>query len=414
MGALWKIALRNTARHRRRTVITAAVMTVGIASFILFDSVIAGMDRMTIDNMEKYTVSSIKVRNPAYVDDIAATPLDKGLSDADRAMAALAGLGVPATRRLRFVAAVSDYEDQTPLIADAVDPAGDGRVFGIGESAAEGSWLSPGDRKTAVIGAGLAEEMGIGVGDYVLVSAQTVDDVTNADEYRIIGLVSTPSMEINRSGLFISLEDAWELLGARGLVTEVDAALPRASSLGAAVAQGDAVAARLRSALPGDRVDPISVLAKDYLGLRNFKAKNTYVIIFIVLLIAAVGIVNTILMSVYSRIREIGVLRAYGMTRKDISRLFLLEGLSIGLIGSTAGLVVGILSNALMVAKGYDLTPFAAGMGSLPLTGVLRGEWNPSTIAFGFIFGIIVALVSAQIPARKAAKLEPTDALRFQ
>jgi ABC-type lipoprotein release transport system permease subunit len=67
-----------------------------------------------------------------------------------------------------------------------------------------------------------------------------------------------------------------------------------------------------------------------------------------------------------------------------------------------------------LVAKGFDLTPFAAGMGSLPLTGLLRGEWNPSTLAFGFVFGIAVALVSAQIPARKAARLEPTEALRFQ
>jgi putative ABC transport system permease protein len=130
-------------------------------------------------------------------------------------------------------------------------------------------------------------------------------------------------------------------------------------------------------------------------------------------LIAAVGIVNTILMSVYSRIREIGVLRAYGMTRRDISRLFLLEGLAIGLIGSTAGLIVGCLFNLPMSVYGFDLSPFASAMGSLPITGVLRGEWNIPTLVFGFVFGLAVSLGSAQIPARKAAKIEPTEALRF-
>ncbi len=412
MGALWKIALRNTARHRRRTIITAIVMTAGIASFIFFDSVMSGMDRMTIDNMESHTVSSLKIRNPAYVEDIAANPLDKGLADPAKVMEVLATKGIPATPRLRFVAAVSNYEDQLPLIADAVDPAGDRAVFGTADSVSEGGWLGAG--KTVVIGSALAKEMGIGVGDYVVVSARTVHDTTNADEFEVAGLVTTPSNEINITGLFISFEDAWELLDAPGLVTEIDASLPRASSLGLAISRGDAAAEALRAELQGERVDPISYLAKDYLGMRDFKAKNSYVVIFIVLLIAAVGIVNTILMSVYSRIREIGVLRAYGMTRRDISRLFLLEGLAIGIIGSAAGLAVGCLINAPMAAYGFDLSPFASVMGSLPITGVLRGEWNPGALTFGFAFGVVVSLVSAQIPARKAARFEPTDALRFE
>ncbi len=411
MSPLLKIALRNTARHRRRTLITAIVMTVGIASFILFDSVMTGMDRMTIDNMEGYSVSSLKIRNPKYVENIEANPIDKGLPNPELVLNHLKSKGIPATARLRFVASISNYEDQLPLIADAVDPDTDRRVFAIYESITKGEWLSGG--KTIVIGSSLADEMELDVGDFVVVSARTVHDTTNADEYKIVGLVTTPSVEINRAGLFMALPDAWELLDAQGLVTEVDASLPRSPSLAAALVQGDTKAAALRDELPGLRVDPISYLAKDYLALRNFKAKNTYVVIFIVLLIAAVGIVNTILMSVYSRIREIGVLRAYGMTRREISRLFLLEGLIIGFIGSTAGLVLGCLANLPMTLYGIDLTPFASVMGSLPITGVLRGEWNFATLVFGFAFGLVVSLISAQIPARKAAKFEPTEALHF-
>jgi putative ABC transport system permease protein len=411
MSTLLKIALRNTARHRRRTIITAVVMTVGIASFILFDSMISGMDRMTVDNMERFSVSSLKIRNPEYVENIEANPIDKSLSKPELVVKLLASKGIPATSRLRFVAAISNYEDQLPLIADAVDPDTDSRVFDIYQTITKGGWLSGG--KTIVVGSSLAGEMGLDVGDYVVVSAKTVHDTTNADEYKIVGLVTTPSVEINRSGLFMTLNDAWELLDAQGLVTEVDASLPRSPSLGAALAQGDKNAEVLRAELPGLRVDPISYLAKDYLALRDFKAKNTYVVIFIVLLIAAVGIVNTILMSVYSRIREIGVLRAYGMTRREISRLFLLEGLIIGFIGSTAGLVLGCLANLPMTLYGIDLTPFASVMGSLPITGVLRGEWNFATLVFGFAFGLVVSLISAQIPARKAAKFEPTEALHF-
>jgi ABC-type lipoprotein release transport system permease subunit len=415
MGTLWKIALRNTVRHKRRTVITAIVMTAGISTFIVFDSMLSGMDRMAIDNMERFTVSSLKVRDPAYVDDIAANPLDKPLKESEEAIAALAAIGAPATPRVRFVARLSNYSDEIPVLADAVDPARDGSVFKVASSVAGGAWLEGAPPKSVVLGAALADELKLKPGDSVLVSAQTVNDTTNADEYEIVGTVDTPAQEVDRSGFFMSLADARELLAADAhFVTEVDAALPRAPSLKLAVAGGDKAAELLRARLPGMRVDPISYLAKDYLSLRNAKAKYSYILIFVVLLIAAVGIVNTILMSIYSRVREIGVLRAYGMTRRDISRLFLLEGLAVGLVGSALGVAAGCAFDLYMTGVGIDLTSFAAGMGSIPIAGVLRGEWNPGAIAFGFFFGLAVSLVAAQVPARKAARLEPTEALRFQ
>jgi len=187
MGTLWKIAIRNTIRHKRRTVITAVVMMAGISVFILFDSMLAGMDRMAIDNMSDYSLSSLKVRTPAYVDDITGTPLDKSLSDPAKALSVLAGKGMAATARLRFVASLSNYNDVIPVIADGVDPATDAAVFKIASSIVSGSWLQSappilGAPKSVVMGALLAKELGLKVGDTVLASVQTVDDVTNADE----------------------------------------------------------------------------------------------------------------------------------------------------------------------------------------------------------------------------------------
>ncbi len=211
------------------------------------------------------------------------------------------------------------------------------------------------------------------------------------------------------------LDDARMLLGAPAdLVTEVNVAMPRAPSIGAALAASGREAAELRAALPGARVDPLTVLAQDYLQLRNLKARYSYVMILMVLLIAGVGIVNTILMSVYSRVREIGVLRAYGMVRRDILRLFTLEGLAVGIFGSLLGVAFGALLNLFMVMKGISLDAYAGSVGSMPLSGTLYGEWNPATMIVGFFFGVIVSIIAARIPARRAARMEPTAALRFQ
>ena len=249
----------------------------------------------------------------------------------------------------------------------------------------------------------------------MLVSAQSVNDTTNADEYTIVGLLSTPAPEVNKAGLFMPLDDARTLLGAANRPGH------RGGRCDAACAQHRRGPGRLRPD-GGWRCAPrcrahggsLAVLAQDYLALRNFKARYSYVMILIMLLIAAVGIVNTILMSVYSRVREIGVLRAYGMVQRDILRLFTLEGLAVGIFGSLLGVVFGALLNLFMVTKGISLNSFAGSVGSMPVSGTLYGEWNPTTMIVGFLFGVIVSVIAARIPARRASRLEPTAALRFQ
>jgi putative ABC transport system permease protein len=412
MGTLWKIALRNTVRHGRRTIITAVVMMAGIGFFIFLDSALAGAGRLALDNAADYTVSSLKVRNPEYVEDIAATPLGKALARPEAAIAALAAEGLPAAPRIRFVARLSNYTDEVPVFADAVDPKADSKVFALARALSAGTWLDGARGKSVVLGAGLADELRLKVGDPVLISAQTANDMTNADEYTVAGLVSTPAPEVNRNGLFMSLADARVLLDAPGLVTEVNAALPRAASLKAALAAGDSVAARLRRALPGLRVDPIGELAKVFLADIDWHARFSQILVAVVLLIAAVGIVNTIFMSVYSRVREIGVLRAYGMVSRDIARLFTLEGLIVGTFGSLLGVLLGVVLDFLIITKGIPLGAFARAGGWLP--GVLRGEWNQEMMIVGFAFGVLASFVASLIPARRAAKLEPTAALRFQ
>ena len=158
MGTLWKIALRNTVRHGRRTIITAVVMMVGISVFISFDSMLAGLDRMAVDNMADYTLSSLKIRNPAYVEDIEATPLDKGLSHPAETLAAVAAQGLQGAARLRFVARVSNYTDEIPVLADAVDPSADARVFKLSQAVVAGSWLSRAAPRSVVLGAELARD----------------------------------------------------------------------------------------------------------------------------------------------------------------------------------------------------------------------------------------------------------------
>jgi ABC-type lipoprotein release transport system permease subunit len=417
MDTLWKIALRNVLRHRRRTVITGIVMMVGIGFFIAYDSIFAGLDRLAIDTLVSYSSSYLKVRTPEYVADETGTPLDYGVPSPAATMEAMRK-AVPSlsalTPRSLFLLQASNYLDAEPVMAAAVEPESDAKVFDLAANIAEGSWLKAGGDHEAVVSATVAADLGLKLGDRILLSGRTMYDNENADEFLIVGIADGGVSLNATANVYMNYADARAFLGEELPVTEIDAAAPRASSLEGELAASARAARLVAAALPSLQADPIGEFAKDYLAIKDSKQKGIYIIVLMILLIAAVGIVNTILMSVYSRVREIGVLRAYGMTPRDIKALFVREGLIIGAIGSAAGLILG-LGLVLWSQAGIDFSGLIGNVdvGAFPMTGLVYGEFRPLAYALGFAFGLIASWLAARIPAKRAGRLEPIDALRF-
>lgn len=409
------IAWRNVLRHGKRTLITAIVLTVGIGIFILFDSMLAGMDRITIDTGIEYENASVSIRTKEYQQHANSQPLEYALADPEAIMKKLPDLLPPGstfTPRSRFYTQVSNYTDDTPGIAIAVDPQKDPSVFRTSSSIVSGEWVSPGK---AVLGSDMARDLRVKVGDWVAISAILPDSTINAIEIEVGGIADLPLFGLSSQAVYLSLADAEALAGSPLPLTEIDILIPPAGKLDRLVAQAETAAASIESAFAGIEALSIGEAMKDYLAMRTMKSKFSYVVIFIVLLIAAVGIFNTLLMSMYSRIREIGVLAAYGLEPGQIKRLFSLEGLMIGAIGSLGGLALGALFVWWLNTKGISFEGIIGNLdlGSLPKNLYIRGEWNAPAFAGGFIFGVLVSWLASLMPARKAASIEVTDALRF-
>ncbi|MCS7227711.1 MAG: FtsX-like permease family protein, partial [Endomicrobia bacterium] len=162
-------------------------------------------------------------------------------------------------------------------------------------------------------------------------------------------------------------------------------------------------------------------LYNDFILLMRQKKVSSFVIIFFLLLIGGVGVVNTILISVYERIKEIGLLLAFGFTPKQIKILFLLEGIVIGVIGGSIGCILGAVVNLWLVYFGWNLESFygeqvtglKASQIGMPIWGVLYGEWNISAFIFCFCFAVIISTISAYFPAKYASKLQIRECLKF-
>ncbi len=416
MSTLVKIAFRNVLRHKRRTLLTALTMMAGIGLYIGIDSLMQGMDRHAIENLVNLSESAVKIYTREYDADRGAFPLQDGIVESDALQAAIAGDPriLAAAPRTLFIGELSNYESSLPVVGTIVDPVLDRRVFTLHEFI-EGSYFSDDSEREIIIGKRLALELDLAVGDSITLIAQTRYEGNNADDFTVVGLLDTSDPNINKSGAYLTYEGAESFLDLEGLVTELDLKIVRPLNLDAFVRDAALVRDGLKQALPGMAVYTFNELGAGFLELVKQKSSYTVMVILVILLIAGVGIVNTVLMSVYERVREIGVLRAFGFGPAAVSRMFVIEGTIIGLLGSTLGVVFGVVFDLFLVYKGYNFESYVGGIDTagFPVWGVFYGVWNIPSIIFGFCFGLVIALISSVIPARKAAKLEVTAALRF-
>jgi ABC-type lipoprotein release transport system permease subunit len=196
-------------------------------------------------------------------------------------------------------------------------------------------------------------------------------------------------------------------------VTETDVRLRQRVNLSDILADSASVAAAVKAAFPSLAPYSFQDLNKGILTVLRQKRIWGYVMMLFLLLIAAVGIVNTVLMSVYERIREVGVLKALGFRGREVVWMFILEGFFVGCLGSLLGAAMGTLINCYSIYVGFPLSKFGDVGAGFVFWGTLRGEWNPGSILFAVVFGMVVAMVAAYIPARSAARMTATSALRF-
>ncbi|MEW5816371.1 MAG: FtsX-like permease family protein [Spirochaetota bacterium] len=417
MKFLLQFAWKNLSRYRKRTIITASAIAVGLAAFIYIDSMLAGTEKESERNLIWYETSSSRIVTEKYWEERDKLPLKYSLTNVEKAESILKEMKIPYAPRVTFAAELIVRKEpfredgSIQVKVSAIDPQKDDAVFRFKETVEEGRYLNQGEQG-ALMGAWLAEDLGAQAGYPITLVTRTKNGYFQTIDVTISGIVNCPNPYINRGTIFIPLDIADALLQMEDTVTEIDLRFPELSDVAKLSAE---VEERLKKELPDTRVVTWKDLAQDYIQLAGAKQGGTKVILLLVFIIAAVGISNTMLMAIYERVREIGMLRALGMKDSDIRLSILLEAGGIGMLGSAIGTAVGILLNAWLINTGIDFSFFMRQMNvGYRVAGIIRGVWNPGTIITALILGIILSMLIAFIPARKATSMEITDALRHQ
>jgi ABC-type lipoprotein release transport system permease subunit len=401
-----KLAWRNIWRHRRRTVIIALAMGLSLAMMMFYDGLMDGFNQAIAGNAVRVLGGNIQVHAEGYREKVDSNPLLPLANDEAILEAALAQPDViAAARRIQTGGLVSNREGAFPLSIIGIEPEAEAPVSLIAEHIVEGRFLESADEDLILIGRGLAEALTLKVGDRITMVGSDINKQNRQRTMTVVGIydIGIPSME--KATLYISLTEAQSLFNLSGQSTEVQITLKK-------VGTESKVVSALASALPGYEVES---WANNYPELGNAVGrKNIVMDIFsvIIVMIAGIGILNLLMMAIYERTREIGLLGAMGLKPAEIATTFILEGSLIGVVGVIAGVAMGLAINLSLMQVGMDYSQFA---GITDYMALISGRVYP-TLGIGKLFSrasimLVIAALAALIPAVIASRREPSEAL---
>ena len=397
------IAFRNVTRQYRRSLFGIFAVTFGVVAIVLAAGFIDWILLAAREGAIQTGLGHIQIMRPGYLVSGQADPPRYLMPQVSPESKAIAHFPTVATMapRLAFNGLLSHGDSTISFIGEGVDPQAEQQVSARLIIAA-GKNLASADPKGILLGTGLAANLGVKVGDTVVLLANTPAGGISAAECTVRGLFNTISKAYDDSALRVPLPVAQKLLRVSGIhlwALLLDDTANTAQTL-----------ASLRQTFSGKNLEfvPWYDLADVYNKTVALFSKQINVVEFIIAVIIVLSISNTMMMNVLERTSEIGTCLAIGRSRRQILRQFVYEGLTIGLIGGTIGIILGWLLAALISSVGIPMPPppeMSQGYsGGILISGRLLSN--------AFLLAVCTALLASYYPAWKASRMEIVDALR--
>ncbi len=406
MGKLVRMAWHNVWRNWRRTTIAVVAIALGLALLLFFDGMMGGGEQSVYGNTVKLLGGNVQVHAPGYLERAKRLPLYPLAETATLLQAAKSQPQVvAASRRIKTGGMVSSREGTFPVVITGIEPEQEVAVSLIAGKIVQGRNLTADDQDLLLIGQALAKKLEVTVDDRIELVGRATHEQMRRRTMTIVGIYDLGIPDIEKRMVYVSFAEAQSLFDLRDQATEVVVSL-------ASVGQEEPVVAALRASLPGYEIDAWYTLNPETKQTMEMNKQMMGMFGMIILLIAGVGILNLMLMAVFERTREIGLLAAMGLKRWEIMVLFLLEGMLIGLIGAVLGTALGGVVIAYFSQVGMEWATEYSEMAALLGGRIYFYVGTDLVLARGLTVVIIAALASI-VPASQASRREPAEALHY-
>lgn len=400
---LLSISWKNIWRNKLRSGVVIGAMVLGIWALIFLFSFSDAMTGSYVNNAIKYDYSHIQLHHADYAQDPA---IANSIGNIDEVSEILAGHPQIASFSSRTIVSgmVGSANSTQGGFISGIDPEAEANVTYLDVTLKEGSYFTEIKRNPILLSEKMAEKLKVKLKSKVILTFQDSNGDITAGSFRVEGIFNTKSPRINEGVVFVKQEDLQRL---------IDYAQPQEIGMVLhAVENTDGVKQDLQKQLSSLTVESFKDLAPDMQVMKEQTVITKTILMIIIMLALVFGIINTMLMAVLERTREIGMLMAIGMKRMRVFIMIMLETILISLAGAPIGMLLGYLSILYFGMNGMDFTQYADSLEQYGMDTIVYLDlegWNYALLA---ITVVITALIGAVYPARKAIKLEPVEALR--
>lgn len=403
---LAKIAWRNIWRNPRRSWVLISALAIGVFCFVGGLAYVDGFFQQMIKGAIQLQGGHIQIARSGYGDN---PTIQSYIADAAAVQASVGSLdGVRPSASVRTPGMINSADQASGVMIVGVDPEGEVGLSPIAEAVVDGAYLpATGEENLVLMGEALAQRLNVLTGERIVLMANDVDNEISAGAYRVAGMFRTSSRDFDRTHVYLHADQARALLGyGKDAVSAISLVLPTGMDL-------YSVAEPLRQELEPlglevltweDRM-PVLVLMSEMTGLAN--------VILVIILFTAIAftLVNSFIMVIFERIREIGIMAAGGVRPRQVRTMLFLEALFVVLIGTFVGSALALGMIAWWSHAGLDLGRFAEGLSSFGAASVIYPYVDWGHILSGFAMIFLIVLLAVLYPAIKASRFKIVDAM---
>lgn len=398
------IAWRNLWRHRTRSLAIISSVALGVWAGAFIVSLYYGMGNERVRIAIEQEVSHIQVHHPKFRDDHDVV-FNFSLDSLEFALRNTPGVKAYSLRT-NVQGMLANAAGSNGVQINGVDPDAEDATRGLKNFVKNGEYFEEGKKNQVLVGKKLADKMKLLPGNKIVLTFQDKEQNITAGAFRIAGIYESANAPLDERNVYVRRSDLDDLLGTLGRGTEAAVLLTGESELPAAMAA-------LKQQLPGLEVEDWRAVSPETALVMSSLDVTSFIIIAIILIALAFGIINTMLMAVLERTREIGMLMAVGMSKMRLFGMVVLETVLLTLVGCPIGFGVAWAVNAWLSKTGIDLSSIAGnlmkdfGYGAV-IYPDLPGDkvWQILQIVF------VTALLASVFPAWKALKMRPAEAIR--
>lgn len=402
---LLKLAILNIGRNLRRSLITVFAIGVGLAALIFLWGFSDGTIEHTKRNIIRLFTGHVQIHAVGFEKNLSP---ELTIPDRKKILEAIGGNQqvVAVTERVKCEALLGTTENSRGILLIGIDSSREARITELKKHIQKGEFLSPQGTRELILGDLLAEKLKLGIGDKAVLMTQAMDGTLAGYSYRVHGIFHTGSRQVDEQSAFITLLAGQELLGLGEEIHEIVLMLKDRGTVPSLIAT-------LKESLTPDRYEilPWNEIVPEPLMWVKWYETIMRTVFMTVMIVIGVGIMNTVLMSVFERTKEFGVMMAIGTSPSQVVQLILLETLVLELCGIIVGLIAGYAVVFYFGRVGISFQELEQALSQSYVSTVTYTWVEPSHVVESIITLLVITSVIGLYPAWRASRMEPVKAI---